>query len=69
MGSDARFVVAKQHPSDDLAVTKYFVVDKRKADERILESAVTGPLTESEFRASAVELGLPPFSRVLDSLV
>ena len=67
VGSDARFVVAKQYPSGDQTVTNYFMLDKRRTNVRSLESAIIGPLTESEFRAKAIDLALPPFTRVLES--
>jgi len=69
VGSNERYVVAKQHPGGDKNITNYFIIDVRmdspKADSK---NAVIGPLTEREFGEKSAELDLPPFAKVLESL-
>jgi len=69
VGWDGRYLVAKQHPNGDRSQTNYFILDARK-DEKYADPSevVTGPLTALEFQRKSVELKLPKFSKVLESL-
>jgi len=68
VGADARFIVAKQHPSGDRAITNYFILvignDSELADPH---KSVLGPLSESAFLEKSRLLHLPAFSRTIDS--
>ena len=69
VGCDDRYVVAKQHPGGDKAVTNYFIVDRNSVkSERDIERSVAGPLTEAAFREQASMLRLPAFTKTLESL-
>jgi hypothetical protein len=69
IGWDGRYVVAKQHPRGDKAITNYFVVDvaadSANADPKLV---VLGPYTADEFSSRTRDLKLPPFTKVLQSL-
>lgn len=69
VGWDGRYLVAKQHPGNDRSKTNYFIIDAGK-DGRYADTAqaVTGPLTAAQFQRRYLELKLPAFSKVLDSL-
>jgi hypothetical protein len=69
VGSDGRYVVAKQHPGGDKAVTNYFIVDTRLVKSpRDIEGSVVGPLTEAACREQAAKLSLPDFTKTLERL-
>ena len=69
VGSDDRYVVAKQHPHGDKAVTNYFIVDRRSVkSERDIEGSAVGPLDEAAFRQQASTLKLPAFTKTLETL-
>jgi len=68
VGADDRYVVVQQHPNGDGAVTSFFIVDRRANVPKRPKAAVTGPLTEREFRDKAASLRLPAFTKVLESL-
>lgn len=69
VGWDGRYLVAKQHPGGNKAITNYFIIDSR-LDSNMADpdKAVTGPLSQGEFRKRAEQLKLPGFTRTLDSL-
>lgn len=69
VGWDGRYLVAKQHPSNDRGTTNYFIVDARTdSDYANQAKVVMGPLTASEFQRKTIDLRLPTFSKVLRSL-
>lgn len=68
VGSNDRYIVAKQHPQGNKAVTNYFIVDKREALPTDPVRAVLGPLTATEFSVQARSIQLPKFTKVLNSL-
>jgi hypothetical protein len=69
VGSNDHYIVAKQHPRGDKNITNYFIIDIRtdSAPSNHMK-ALTGPLTEKDFLEKSIELPLPPFSKVLESL-
>ena len=68
VGSNDRYIVVKQHPNGNKAVTRYFIVDKSEATPTDPVRAVLGPLTQAEFDAKARSIKLPKFTKVLSSL-
>ena len=69
VGWDGHYLVAQQHPKGDKRVTNYFIIDSTKDSMKAeVKAVVIGPLTESEFGKKSVELNLPTFSKVLESL-
>lgn len=69
VGWDGRYVVAKQHPDNDRSKSNYFIVDsKNDTDHADQTVVVTGPLTAGEFQRKSIDLHLPRFSKVLNSL-
>ncbi|MDQ2867662.1 MAG: hypothetical protein M3R59_04520 [Verrucomicrobiota bacterium] len=76
VGSNARFIVVKRHPSLDLSATKYdrsvteyFIVKRVPTlDTNDPTAGVEGPLSEVQFRDSVSRLSLPAFSKVFDNL-
>lgn len=69
VGWDQRYIVAKQHPNNDRAVTNYYYLEMAK-DSRYADpsASVTGPMTAQEFASKQNELKLPPFTRTIKSL-
>ncbi len=69
VGSDERYVVAKQHPRGDKSITSYFIIEVAK-DSLYAEpkDVVVGPLTEEDFKERSAQLRLPPCNKVLESL-
>lgn len=69
VGWDQRYIVAKQHPNNNRALTNYYYLEMAKdspyADPR---ESVTGPLTAQQFASKQNELKLPPFTRTIKSL-
>jgi hypothetical protein len=69
VGWNGRYVVAKQHPAGDRRKTDYFIIDSlRDSDLANLSAVVLGPLSKDEYGKKAVELKLPDFTKVLESL-
>lgn len=69
VGWNGRYVVAKQHPAGDRSKTDYFIIDSlRDSDLANLSDVVLGPLSKDEYSKKAVELKLPDFTKVLQSL-
>ena len=68
VGSNDRYIVVKQHPNSNKAVTNYFIVDKSEIVPTDPGRAVFGPLTQAEFNAKASSIQLPKFTKVLRSL-
>jgi hypothetical protein len=66
VGADERYIVVKQHPKGDKTITNYFVVNTQLDPPS--KPAVTGPLTKDQFTELSSELGLPEFSKTLESL-
>lgn len=64
VGSDQRYIVAKQHPNGDKSRTNFYVIDKSKDEFH----CVQGPMSEVEFLKLNTNLHLPRFSKILDSL-
>lgn len=73
-GANAKYVVIARHPADangqntNRAVTEYYFVVRRPADDFQRQEDVTGPLTRAEFDAATKRLNLPGFSRVYRGL-
>ena len=58
IGHNSHFIIAKQHPYlDDLAVTKYFVIDINKR-ESTNNDGVYGPMDKPEFDKKTRELNI-----------
>jgi hypothetical protein len=69
VGWNERFIVAKQHPSNDKSVTNYFILDMTKDGELVDPGvSVTGPLSESEFKKQSQSMTLPDFTQTNDEL-
>ena len=68
VGSNDRYIVVKQHPQGNKAMTNYFIVDKSEVVPTDPIRAVLGPLTQAEFSTQTRSLHLPKFSKVLSSL-
>jgi len=68
VGSNDRYIVVKQNPQGNKAVTNYFIVDKREALPTDPVRAVLGRLTQTKFTAKARILHVPQFTKVLISL-
>lgn len=69
VGWDGRYVVAKQHPAGDRSKIDYFIVDSLRDSNLANQSEVVlGPLSKEEYGKKAMELKLPEFTKVLESL-
>ena len=69
VGSDQRYIVARQHPKGNRSITMYFIVDKaRQPPWPDLAKTVVGPLSEQAFAAKQSELKLPAFSKTIEVL-
>lgn len=69
VGSDGKYLVAKQHPQGDASVTNYFIVDVRKdGPEADPQEVVLGPFDELRYRKLSEELQLPAFTEELEWL-
>lgn len=69
VGSNSRYIVAKQHPNGNKSITNYFIVDKSQdCHLRRAPNTVLGPLPEAAFLAKSAELKLPEFSRTIEAL-
>ncbi|MYM94455.1 hypothetical protein [Duganella vulcania] len=69
VGWNENFIVAKQHPSGNKAVTNYFILDRKK-DAKYVDPSVTvkGPLSELEYKEKSNLMSLPEFTRTFDDL-
>jgi hypothetical protein len=69
VGWNERFIVAKQHPSKDKAVTNYFILDMAK-DSELSDpgGSVIGPLSSSEFIELSKSMTLPAFTKTIQEL-
>lgn len=69
VGWNDRYLVAKQHPSNNRSITNYYVVDQSKDGPLIDPSkTVAGPMSAAEYERASRELGLPGFSLTVASL-
>ena len=69
VGWDDHYIVAKQHPNNDRAVTNFFYLDiARDSKYADPSTSVVGPLTESDFSSKQTQLHLPNFHRTIKSL-
>jgi len=64
VGSDHHYIVAKQHPDGDRSRTNFYLIDKTKDEFH----CVQGPMNEAAFLKLKAQLGLPAFSKTLESL-
>ena len=66
---DEYYIVAKQHPANNRAITNYFILDIPR-DSKYADPAVSliGPLSATEFEEKRVLLGLPAFKSNVDYL-
>ncbi len=69
VGWNERFIIAKQHPSNNKATTNYFILEIAR-DSKFAEpnESVTGPLSKSEFEEKLISLGSPQFTRTIEEL-
>jgi hypothetical protein len=69
VGFNNRYLVAKQHPNGNRAVTAYWYLeidrDKKYADPK---ESVRGPMVLKEFEREKVQKGLPEFSITIKGL-
>ena len=69
VGWNDRYIVAKQYPKNNRAITNYFYLEIARDNEYADPSeSVTGPLSADEFEKKRSELGLPVFSRTIEHL-
>ena len=69
VGWNDRFIVAKQHPSNNRSVTNYFILELARDGKLADPSAsVTGPLSATAFEGKVASLGLPPFTKTIEAL-
>jgi hypothetical protein len=68
VGSNALYVVAKQHPNGDKGTTNYFIVAVSAGDMGKPWEGITGPLSQQEYQEKAGSLPLPQFTKTLESL-
>jgi hypothetical protein len=69
VGWNDRFIVAKQHPSNNKLVTNYFILEIARDGQLASPSAsVTGPLSAAAFEKMAASLGLPQFTKTIEAL-
>ena len=66
VGANERFIVAKQHPDGDKAITNYFIIDITQ--DSVSKPAILGPLTEADYALKSSDMTLPTFTKVLESL-
>lgn len=59
VGWDERYIIAKQHPLNQRAITNYYILDMAKDDAFAdPEESVIGPLDEEDFQLKLQEMGL-----------
>lgn len=69
VGWNDRFIVAKQHPSNNKSVTNFFILEMARDDKLADPSAsVTGPLSATAFEDKVASLELPPFTKTIEAL-
>ena len=69
VGSNERYVVAKQHPSGNRAVTNYYIIDKATDNKNFNDDEATKrPLTAEQFQSLKTIRGLPEFQKTVTSL-
>ena len=69
VGWNERFIVAKQHPSNNRSVTNYFILEMARDSKFADPSAsVTGPLSASAFEEKMASLALPTFTKTIEAL-
>jgi len=64
VGSNSRYIVAKQHPNGDKSITNFYLIDRSKDEFH----CVQGPMNELNFSKASKDLGLPTFTKTLHSL-
>lgn len=64
VGSDQRYLVAKQHPNGDRSQTNFYLIDKAKDEFH----CVQGPMNEASYLELKARLNLPGFTKTLESL-
>ncbi|MBL9198885.1 MAG: hypothetical protein JNL39_00205 [Opitutaceae bacterium] len=70
VGFDANYIVAKRHPDNNRSITQFYYIDIAKDGKHSDQfKAVTGPLTEDEFKKAKAELGLPEFKTTFPHLL
>ena len=64
VGSNKKYVVAKQNPTGRGTTINYYIIDRAK-DHTYANTGdvVIGPLSEAEFEKKRVQLDLPKFSK------
>jgi hypothetical protein len=69
VGWNDRFIVAKQHPSNNRSVTNYFILEMAR-DSKLADpsASVTGPLAATAFEERMASLALPPFTKTIEAL-
>jgi len=69
VGWNERFIVAKQHPSNNRSVTNYFILEMAR-DSKLADpsASVTGPLSAAAFEERVASRGLPPFTKTIEAL-
>lgn len=69
VGWNERYIVAKQHPKNDRAITNHFYLEMALDSEYAEPSvSVKGPFSATEFEKEQTELGLPAFSLTIEHL-
>ncbi len=69
VGWNDRFIVAKQHPSNNRSITNYFILEMARDSQLADPSAsVTGPLSAAAFEKKVASLGLPSFTKTIGAL-
>lgn len=69
VGSNAKFIVVKQHPRGVKATTNFYVIPRRQHEgRRASHPPIYGPMTSAEFAKMAKELDLPGFLKTLTAL-
>jgi hypothetical protein len=64
VGANEKYVVVKQNPNANRAITNYFYIDRAKDGKYAeIKDAVSGPFSELEFEKKRTELALPKFSK------
>ena len=68
VGWNDKYIVAKQHPNNNRAITNFFyIIIARDRPSSDLSKCVIGPLTETEFSKHQKELDLPSFQQTIHS--
>lgn len=59
VGFNESYIIAKQHPSNNRAITNYFIVPIYTENTLWAEKGVIGPLTLEQFNEKRKELNIP----------